>query len=283
MKFQSPPPLVASYWTLAGRFPGRGEAHSRFGFTERVVAARKAGFCGLGLLDADLKHILQTSSLQECKRILDDQGITHLELEFLVDWFEEGEKRRAADSAKEFLFEAAAELGSSLIKVGDFSRSACPMPRLTDAFGVLCAQAQRRGVRIAFEPMGAAVIHDFDSALALVRGASAPNGGLAIDIWHMTDLGVPFKQVSTIPREFLFCVELNDAKTKVGVPSKLSEDRCFCGQGDLDIRGFIEAVELTGFDRPWGIELFSEELAQMGLTEAANLAFATSQKQFLSR
>ena len=33
-------------------------------------------------------------------------------------------------------------------------------------------------------------VRDLDSALAVVEGADAPNGGLAIDTWHMAKLGI---------------------------------------------------------------------------------------------
>lgn len=274
------PELVASYWTLAGCYPGRGDSHSRFDFRDRVIAARKAGFAGIGLLDTDLQQTLRTLSLRDCKKILNDEGLTHVELEFLVDWFETGEKRRASDKTKQFLWEAAEVLNPALIKVGDFSHADCSLSRLVDSFGSLCREAQAIGTRIAFEPMGAAVIDNLADALALVQGAGASNGGLAIDIWHMAFLGIPFAEVAAIPKEFLLCAELNDAKWSSVAGLTPSVDRRFCGEGDLDTQGFIDAIRKTGFEGPWGVELFSEELVELSLTEAATKAVQTTMAQF---
>jgi len=126
--------------------------------------------------------------------------------------------------------------------------------------------------------MGAAVVRTWADALALVQGAGAPNGGLAIDIWHLVNLGIPFEAVAQVPREFLACVELNDARDpQTGNPS---ENRLFCGEGDLNVRGFIEAIRTTGFDGPWGVELFSDDLVSMDLTQAATRAAQTARGQF---
>ena len=274
------PQLVASYWTLAGAYPGRGPAFSRFAFVDRVAAASEAGFCGLGLLDTDLEQIQRTHSFRDVKKVLDDHGLTHVELEFLVDWFVDGEPRRLADQHKRFLFDAAEILKPSLIKVGDFSQSVCPMPRLIDSFAQLCAEAAVHGTRIAFEPMGASLVHNLKDALTLVGGAAAPNGGLAVDIWHMVNLKIPFDQLSKIPLEFLFCVELNDALLDPTSDSNPRVDRRFCGEGDLDNPAFVEAIRKTGFDSPWGVEIFSDELAALPLQEAAVRSFRSTMGEF---
>jgi sugar phosphate isomerase/epimerase len=230
----------------------------------------------LGLLASDLEHTLQASSLRECKTMLDDQGITHVELEFLVDWFVQGEKRTASDEQRAFLFAAADVLQPALIKVGDFGRTACPLPRLIDEFGALCAQARSHGTKVAFEPMEAAVVSTLDDALTLVQGAGAPNGGLAIDVWHMAQLGVSFEAVARIPKEYLLCVEVNDAVWEPAPHRGPSVDRRFCGEGELDLAGFRHAIERTGYDGPWGVEIFSDRLLSMDLNDAAQKAYRTT-------
>jgi hypothetical protein len=50
--------LMNLYWTTAGVFPGCGEI-SRFDFKDRVQAAARTGFKGIGIWHTDLEHILQ--------------------------------------------------------------------------------------------------------------------------------------------------------------------------------------------------------------------------------
>ena len=48
-------------------------------------------------------------------------------------------------------------------------------------------------------------VHDLDAALEVVGGAGAANGGIAIDTWHMSKLGIapddaaPRSRPSTCP------------------------------------------------------------------------------------
>jgi sugar phosphate isomerase/epimerase len=78
--------LIASYWTLAGGAdPHTDHEYSVFDFKDRVEACAKAGFSGVGIWHADLLHTLKRRSPAEIKRILDDNGMKHIELEFLGD------------------------------------------------------------------------------------------------------------------------------------------------------------------------------------------------------
>jgi sugar phosphate isomerase/epimerase len=84
--------LLASYWTIAGgALPHTARDHSPFDFKDRVESAARAGFKGIGLWHSDLAHTLERRSLREMKRILDDNGIKYVELEFLTGWFSDGE------------------------------------------------------------------------------------------------------------------------------------------------------------------------------------------------
>lgn len=71
------------YWTTSGVTPGEGEI-SRFDFRDRVEAAARAGFKGIGIWHADLEHIVLHRTLKEMKMMLDDNGMKYVELEFLT-------------------------------------------------------------------------------------------------------------------------------------------------------------------------------------------------------
>ena len=118
MKKNNKPELTVAYWTIAGAFPGVGPEHSRFDFQERVEAAAGAGFCGLGIWHADLEHILKQRTFKEMWQILNDNGMKYLEVEFLVDWFLDGELKKQSDIRKKKLLMAAEALQATQIKVG---------------------------------------------------------------------------------------------------------------------------------------------------------------------
>lgn len=274
-----PVDLMNLFWTTSGQTPGGSEI-SRFDFKDRVEAAAKAGFKGIGIWHTDLEHILQQRSLKEMKAILDGNGMQYLELEFLTDWFVDGERKTASDRLKARLLEASQALGAHHIKVGDFNNTPCPMPQIIDSFAALCQEAQAYAATIAFEFMASAMIHSLKDSLAMVEKANAINGGLALDIVHVVNLGIPYEGISRIPLQHLVSVELNDGFPPSSPRHDPSGMRKFCGEGGFDIRGFIQAVRLTGFRGPWAVEVFSPEVAALPLEEANNRAFQTTMEQF---
>jgi sugar phosphate isomerase/epimerase len=275
--------LLASYWTIAGgAMPHTDHEYSPFDFKDRVEAAAKAGFKGLGIWHADLEHILERRSLKEMKQILDDNGVKYLELEFLRDWFVDGERKKESDIQRSKLLEAAKALGAKHVKVGDFENTKTPMPRLIEAFAALCAEAAKFGVPIGFELMPFAMIDTLKDALTMVEGAVANNGGIILDTWHVAKLGIPYEEVARMPREYLISVELNDGTYQA--PWSLFEDtinhRRFCGEGEFEVKRFVECVLKTGYGGPFGIEVLSQELRQKPLEEVVQRAFRTTMAQF---
>jgi sugar phosphate isomerase/epimerase len=271
--------LMNLYWTTAGVFPGLGEI-SRFNFKDRVEAAARAGFKGIGIWHTDLEHIQAQYTLKEMKLILDDNDIRYVELEFLTDWFLEGARKEESDSRKKRLLEASAGLQAKHVKVGDFYNSTSPMARIQEAFAALCEEAGQYGATIGFELMGSAMIDNLKDALCLVEGVNAKNGGLILDIIQVVNLGIPYEEVSRIPSRFLIGVELNDGTLPGSPRHDPSRARRFCGEGEYDIRGFIQCVRKTGYRGPWAVEVMSKELAVLPLEELATRAFNTTMAEF---
>jgi sugar phosphate isomerase/epimerase len=270
--------LMSLYWTTAGVYPGCGEI-SRFDFEDRVQAVSRAGFKGMGIWHTDLEHILQYRTLKGMKNILDDNGIKLVELEFLTDWFLDGARRAESDSRKHRLFEASEALHAKHIKVGDFYNSTAPMAHVTEQFAALCSEAENYGATIGFEIMGCAMINNIKDAIKMVETAGAKNGGLIIDIYQVANLGMTYEEIRRIPLQYLTNVELNDG-TLPGSPGYDPSNRRFCGDGEYDIKGFINCVINTGYTGPWGVEVISEKLAALPLKELSIKAFSTTMAQF---
>ncbi len=277
--------LVATYWTIAGPSSPHSEIeYSLFDFEDRVIAAAKAGFKGIGIKEVDLEHILLRRSLNDMRHILDDNGIKHVELEFITDWFLDGEKKKKSDRTKQMLLTAAEALGARHVKIGDFDQHTIPMPRLIESFSKLCAEAADYGTRILFELIVVAMIRTLPETLEMVQGAGAKNGGIMIDLWHVVKLGIPYPDVAAIPAPYLLGIELNDGTLEC--PWSLHEDtvnhRRFCGEGEFDVKGFVNCMLKAGYSGPWGIEVLSQEVRKLSLEEAVTRAFNTTIAQFPS-
>ncbi len=277
--------LLGSYWTIAGgALPHTDREYSPFDFRERVEALSRAGFRGMGIWHADLEHVLETYSLQDMKRILGDNGIRHLELEFIQDWFVDDERRDASDLRKAMLLEASAALGAHHIKVGDFFHTVTPMPQLIDSFGALCEDARPFGAVIGFELMPGAMIETLEESLEMVEGANADNGGIILDLWHVVKLGIPYETAAGIPPRFLVSVEINDGylvrPEGMDFVTETTEHRFFCGEGEFDVRGFVAAIWGSGYRGPIGIEVLRKEIRDWPLDRIVNHAWETTIAQF---
>ncbi|MBZ5598507.1 MAG: sugar phosphate isomerase/epimerase [Acidobacteriia bacterium] len=275
--------LLASYWTISGgALPHTDREYSPFDFKDRVEAVARAGFKGFGLWHADLDHILERRTLREMKQIFDDNGIKHIELEFLTDWFLDGERKKQSDLRKKSLLAAAEALGAHHVKVGDFFREKYSMPQLIDSFAALCADGARHGTKISFELMPFSMLTTLKDSLTMVEGAGAANGGISFDLWHIVKLGIPYEEVARVPLQYIVSVELNDGTFQA--PWDLHEDtvnhRRFCGEGEFNVRGFIAQLLKAGYNGPWGIEVLSEKLRKMPLEEVTARAFNTTIAQF---
>jgi len=274
--------LLASYWTISCGIPHTDKEYSPFDFRERVESAARAGFTGFGIWHADLEHVLKKYTLKEMKKIFDDNGIQYIELEFLTDWFLDGERKQKSDACKKLLLDASEVLQPHHLKVGDFYHEATPMPRLIEAFAGLCAEAAERGTKVGFELMPFAMIDTLEDSLKLVEGAGASNAGLSLDTWHLVKLKIAYDDLRRIPSKYIVSVELNDGTFEC--PWSMHEDtvnhRRLCGEGEFDVRGFIAAVRDAGYNGPWGIEVLSEELRKWPLDRLTSRAFETTIAQF---
>ena len=274
--------LLASYWTISGGVPHTDREYSPFDFKDRVESAAKAGFKGFGIWHADLDHVLEKRSLKEMKQILDDNGIKHIEIEFLTDWFLDGERKKKSDVQRAKLLKAAEVLHARHVKVGDFFKEKTPMPRLIEAFRSLCSDAAEHGTRIGFELMPFAMIDTLRETLEMVEGAGAKNGGICFDLWHIVKLGIPYAEVARIPQSYLVSIEINDGTFER--PWSLHEDtinhRRLCGEGEFDVKGFVSVMRKAGYSGAWGIEVLSEELRKKPLAELTARSFHTTMAQF---
>jgi sugar phosphate isomerase/epimerase len=278
--------LVALYWTVSGPVEVHvGREWSLFDWAERCAAAREVGFSGLGIWHADLEHVLETGSLQDMKRAFDDNGLRHLEVECLLDWFldPDDERRKASDERRALLFEAAAALPTHHIKVGNIVGTECELDTIVERYGELCADAARyTDARIVYEFMPYDVnVNDVERALAVVEGADAANGGLALDTWHLGKLRLEPDELRRIPPRFLSWVELCDG------PYEYAQDRLdevinrrkLPGEGEFPLREYVAVCRELGYDGPWGIEVLSEELRNLPIEQIFDRAFETTMAQ----
>jgi len=279
--------VLGSHWTLAGDAtpipPGpdadEGREWSRWDFEERVTKAAEVGFTGMSIWHAELEHVLESRTLEEMKEILDAKGMRGIELEFLNFWFldEDDERRQDEAETRSLFLEAAEVFDADRLKVGNIPGTPADLETLASSFEALCAEAAAAGTDVGYEviPFDPNVA-SLDDALQIV--AEPENGGLVLDAWHMETLGIDDEEIRALPASKILGAELNDGVRDSDMPPEIQvvKQRTFPGEGDFDVRGFVEAVRDTGYDGYWSVEVLSEELQGLPMDELYERAYESA-------
>ena len=281
--------LLGLYWTVSGPVEvHEGREWSLFDFRDRCEQAARVGMSGIGLWHADIEHQLESRSLEDMKSILDDNGLRHLELEFLQEWFlDPGDERRAeSDATRKLLWDAAATLDAHHVKVGNIPGTPAEVPIVAERFAELCADAaEHHDAKVVYEFMPFdANVQDIDTALEVVGAADTGNAGVAIDTWHMSKLGIAPEELRKVPLEQLGWIELSDGQRENmdDLIEETTQYRKLPGEGEFDIPGYIEVAQDMGYPGPWGVEVLSDELREKPIEEIFQSAYDTSVSQFRS-
>jgi len=272
--------FICSSHTISGVRPGSPVA-SRHGFAERVAACADAGYAGMCLHFRDYaEQRARGLGEGELRAILDAHRMKHVSVEFLTDWFMDGEAGLVSRRNEETAFRAAMTFGAKVVNVGpDLGERDVSLETMRAKFRELCSRADGEGLAIALELVAWGNVRDVDTALAII--GDIPNAGLVIDSWHVFRAGVPLANLRRIPANKVLCVQVNDAgKVPAGQASTETMNRRLCGQGAFDLSAFAATLDAMGVAAPFSVEVISPELAALGLDEAAKTSFDTARDCF---
>ena len=276
--------LIACFATIGGPYVFGDRVESPWDLPTRATAAGRAGYRGLGLMHGDLMRLLDRHGAAGIHTILADNGLVHLELEPVLDWFVAGDAAAAPDRVRAELMDAAARLGARHVKVaGALDRGkSVGLDRQRDAFQVVAQQARAAGTLAVLEPIAFSDIPDLDTGIAVLGDTVGRGGALLLDSWHVARGAISLGRIASLPPGLIGAVELNDGSAEArGDPlAETLNDRLLCGEGDFDLAGLIAASRAAGYDGPWGVEIFSDAQRERGVTDAAQLSFDTAIRQF---
>jgi sugar phosphate isomerase/epimerase len=271
------PELICSYYTLSGISPAGG-GPSPLPFEARVRACAEAGYAGIGMHLRDYRALLRNGAAdQDLAAILRAYGMRHVEVEFLRNWFADGEAGQVARRDEEAFYHMAEVFGARVMVLGGTMQGedVIGLDAFTERFAALCARARERGVTVSMEPCVGTNVEDLDQALRVIQGAGAPNAGLCLDIWHLYRRGLDYARLRQIDPALVAGVQLGDAAEEV--MGTLLEDcidnRLLPGEGAAGAEAFVAALLDAGVTAPFSVEVVSKEQRERPLAEAAQLTY----------
>jgi 4-hydroxyphenylpyruvate dioxygenase len=227
----------------------------------KLAAIAEAGFEGVEIFETDI--LAHDGPPAEVGRIARDAGLEIIALQPFRDFEGMPEPRRARnlDRARR-KFDVMAELGApTLLVCSNVSPQALGgIDRAADDLRALGEAAAEAGLAIGFEALAwGRFIRDWRDAWEAVRRADDPSVKLVLDSFHTLAPGYPVEPITAIPADRIAFVQLADAPAIQMDILRLSRHlRLFPGQGDLDIAGFMAAVQATGFDGWISHEIFND-------------------------
>lgn len=138
--------------------------------------------------------------------------------------------------------------------IGDDERAAAQLHTLAE-------RAARHGIRVGYEALAwGAHVRTYGHVWNIVRKADHSHLGVLLDSFHTLALGDDPAGIRDIPGDKIFFVQLADApKLKMDVLTWSRHFRCFPGQGEFDVAGFVRCALEAGYTGPLSLEIFNDE------------------------
>ncbi|WP_460149711.1 3-dehydroshikimate dehydratase QuiC [Pseudomonas sp. S3_A03] len=228
---------------------------------EKLEAIAAAGFDGVEIFENDLLYY--DGSPREVKQMCADLGIAITLFQPFRD-FEGCRRDRLARNLEraERKFDLMQELGTDLVLVcsNAAADSVGDERILLDDLSLLAEHAGRRGLRIGYEALAwGRHVNTWQQVWNLVRQVDHPSLGVLLDSFHTLSLKGDPSAIAQIPGDKIFFVQMADAPIlAMDVLEWSRHFRCFPGQGEFDLAGFLAPIIKSGYTGPLSLEIFND-------------------------
>ena len=228
---------------------------------EKLEAIAAAGFDGVEIFENDLLYY--DGSPREVRQMCADLGIAITLFQPFRD-FEGCRRDRLARNLEraERKFDLMQELGTDLVLVCSNASVDCVGDEriLLDDLSLLAEHAGRRGLRIGYEALAwGKHVNTWQQVWNLVRQVDHPALGVLLDSFHTLSLKGDPSGIAQIPGDKIFFVQMADAPIlAMDVLEWSRHFRCFPGQGEFDLAGFLAPIIQSGYTGPLSLEIFND-------------------------
>lgn len=249
---------------------------------DALVGARKAGFDGLEFNPVEIADLVETYGAAHVRVLFAEAGLRVAGWGLGIDWRgdEQTWKKGVADLPR--LAKAATEIGGTRVFTWIWPSSdervyeenwRFHVERLTPIAEILEAY----GCRFGLEFVGPKTMRDaarypfiyrMDEMLEL-GAAISPTTGLLLDCWHWYTSGGTLEAIRALTPQQVVYVHVNDAPADVPIEQQVDTVRALPGEtGMIDIVGFLQALQVIGYDGPVVPEPFKQDLADLPSDDA---------------
>ncbi|QBF25070.1 sugar phosphate isomerase/epimerase and 4-hydroxyphenylpyruvate domain-containing protein [Pseudomonas tructae] len=228
---------------------------------EKLDAIAAAGFDGVEIFENDLLYY--AGSPREIRQRCADLGLAITLFQPFRD-FEGCRRERLARNLDraERKFDLMQELGTDLVLVcSNVAADALgERPLLVDDLRLLAERAGARGLRIGYEALAwGRHVNTWEQVWEIVKAADHVSLGMILDSFHTLSLKGDPGAIAQVPGEKIFFVQMADAPLlAMDVLEWSRHFRCFPGQGEFDLPGFLAPILASGYRGPLSLEVFND-------------------------
>lgn len=239
---------------------------------EKMLACAKAGFDGIEIFEQDL--LVSPMSPEEVKAMAARLGLSLDLFQPFRDFEGVSEEQLQANLHRaEAKFQLMNRLGMDLVllcsnvataTIDDDELFVRQLRQLSDL-------AAKYGVRIAYEALAwGKYVNTYQRSWQIVQRVDRENVGLCLDSFHILSRGDNPEQISEIPGEKIFFVQLADAPVlSMDILSWSRHYRLFPGQGGFDLDDFMIQLVRSGYAGIVSLEIFNDVFRQSNVERTA--------------
>lgn len=244
---------------------------------QKIKAASQAGFSQIELWQQDVDTARGNAS--GVAALLNKENLALTDYQVLLNFDGAPDKLRQAKYKEALsMLDTAVSLGASTLLVPASAASDCIAEREEEDLRWLVKEAGDRAINVAFEAMAWSThINDTAAAWQMVQRIDQPNLGLVLDAFHIFAHNRTVADLSGIPADKIFLVQLSDLAelpSEKTLVATARHQRLLPGQGVFPLHTLLNYLTDIGYCGPLGLEVFNDRLHQRPAVEVAKKAMS---------
>jgi len=232
-------------------------------FEEAVKNYSEAGLDGIGVWRENWKSSsIESYGIEKGLQLIKENNLQVADV-CIAGLFTINPEEKVEDAIKAIELAGKLDAGYLLVVSGPLKNLEKDKARkiLIDSLRKLIPIAEAQGVKLALEPIHKMYYEDWtfiytiQEALEIINEIDHPNLGIVIDTYHI------WQEENVVERireagEAIFGAQISDWRE----PPKSLFDRLIPGEGIIPLKDILQAIDDTGYNGLYDIEIFSEDL-----------------------